>query len=341
MKLNNLFKENEKLKEFVENNKKKILAFGLVLGAFIIYSFIPNSDEKNKDEKEMDFNIGKDKTYKEDSIGYNPDMNTNSNPKFGELTKADQKGDISNLDNSLNELENMSVDNSTPTITPYQPYGNRSMYTIPQSTPSPDYSYQSHDLPKTSTAKPKKESTADLYDFSEEKPISNNSGTSSANDLAERKRRFENGGNGSAQNSSKIKAVIRGTQELKNNQRIRLAVSEDVFMNNKRISKGTIIYGTIRFSSDRASLEVNSLKVNGDIMSVNLTGYSNDGLKGIPINSSQLIVDGKSALEDEAYNEVSSTGRIGNIVSSVLRKNKNNVSITFLDNTIIYLMTGL
>ena len=118
-------------------------------------------------------------------------------------------------------------------------------------------------------------------------------------------------------------------------------MSEDVFMNNKRISKGTIIYGTIRFSSDRASLEVNSLKVNSDIMSVNLTGYSNDGLKGIPINSSQLIVDGKSALEDEAYNEVSSTGRIGNIVSSVLRKNKNNVSITFLDNTIIYLMTGL
>ena len=82
MKLNNLFKENEKLKEFVEDNKKKILAFGLVLGAFIIYSFIPNSDEKNKDEKEMDFNIGKDKTYKEDSIGYNPDMNTNSNPKY-------------------------------------------------------------------------------------------------------------------------------------------------------------------------------------------------------------------------------------------------------------------
>jgi len=342
MNWNNYFKDTDKLKEFFEDNKKKILAFVLVLGAYFVYSFTSDTDESMEKEGRMNSNIGKDKTYKEDSIVYNPDMNPNKNPKFGEVTKVDNPSDINGLDQSLNELEHMNVEHSTPTVTPYQPYGNRSMYTIPSSNPTPDYSYRSNESEKKEPLKPLNESPVELYNYDVVIPSneSENHHTSNTNQIAERKKKFENGAN-ATQNSTKIKSVIRGTQELKNNQRIRLAVSEDVYMNNKRIPKGSIIYGTIRFSGDRASLAVNSIKIKNDILSVNFVGYSNDGLEGIPINSSQLLVDGKRALEDEAFNEVGTSGRIGNIVSNVLRKNKNNVSITFLDNTIIYLMSGL
>lgn len=69
----------------------------------------------------------------------------------------------------------------------------------------------------------------------------------------------------------------------------------------------------------------------------NLKVFSNDGLEGIPINTSQLMVNGKQIATNEAKQQMSSYGgRVGGLISQLI-KSKQDFSITFLDNQILFL----
>ena len=86
--------------------------------------------------------------------------------------------------------------------------------------------------------------------------------------------------------NSFIKAVID-----ENNKgfwkQIRFRLLEDIFVSNRKISKGSILYGQISgFSMQRVDLTIVSVFTKGEIFPVNLSIYDVDGMKGLYVPQS-------------------------------------------------------
>ncbi|WPO84652.1 conjugative transposon protein TraM (plasmid) [Chryseobacterium sp. JJR-5R] len=87
--------------------------------------------------------------------------------------------------------------------------------------------------------------------------------------------------------NSFIKAVIDENNKGFLGSRIRLRLLEDIFIRNKKISKGSILYGQISgFSMQRVDLKIVSVFVKGEIYPVNLSIYDVDGMKGLYVPQS-------------------------------------------------------
>ncbi len=87
--------------------------------------------------------------------------------------------------------------------------------------------------------------------------------------------------------NSFIKAVIDENNKGFLGSRIRFRLLEDIFVGNKKISKGSILYGQISgFSMQRVDLKIVSVFTKGEIYPVNLSIYDVDGMKGLYVPQS-------------------------------------------------------
>lgn len=87
--------------------------------------------------------------------------------------------------------------------------------------------------------------------------------------------------------NSFIKAVIDENNKGFLGSRIRFRLLEDIFIGNKKINKGSILYGQISgFSMQRVDLKIVSVFTKGEIFPVNLSIYDLDGMKGLYVPQS-------------------------------------------------------
>ena len=87
--------------------------------------------------------------------------------------------------------------------------------------------------------------------------------------------------------NSLIKAVIDENNKGFLGSRIRFRLLEDIFVSNRKISKGSILYGQISgFSMQRVNLTIVSVFTKGEIFPVNLSIYDVDGMKGLYVPQS-------------------------------------------------------
>lgn len=87
--------------------------------------------------------------------------------------------------------------------------------------------------------------------------------------------------------NSFIKAVIDENNKGYLGSRIRLRLLEDIFVGNKKLSKGSILYGQISgFAMQRVNLSIVSVFTKGEIYPVNLSVYDVDGMKGLYVPES-------------------------------------------------------
>lgn len=87
--------------------------------------------------------------------------------------------------------------------------------------------------------------------------------------------------------NSFIKAVIDENNKGYLGSRIRLRLLEDIFVGNKKLSKGSILYGQISgFAMQRVNLSIVSVFTKGEIYPVNLSIYDVDGMKGLYVPES-------------------------------------------------------
>ena len=89
------------------------------------------------------------------------------------------------------------------------------------------------------------------------------------------------------QENSFIKAVIDENNKGFLGSRIRFRLLEDIFVSNRKISKGSILYGQISgFSMQRVDLTIVSVFTQGEIFPINLSIYDVDGMKGLYVPQS-------------------------------------------------------
>ncbi len=89
------------------------------------------------------------------------------------------------------------------------------------------------------------------------------------------------------QENSFIKAVIDENNKGFLGSRIRFRLLEDIFVGNRKISKGSILYGQISgFSMQRVDLKIVSVFTQGELLPVNLSIYDVDGMKGLYVPQS-------------------------------------------------------
>lgn len=87
--------------------------------------------------------------------------------------------------------------------------------------------------------------------------------------------------------NSFIKAVIDEDNKGLLGSRIRFRLLEDIFVGNKKISKGSILYGQISgFTIQRVDLKIISVFAKGEILPINLSIYDVDGMKGLYVPQS-------------------------------------------------------
>ena len=87
--------------------------------------------------------------------------------------------------------------------------------------------------------------------------------------------------------NSFIKAVIDENNKGFLGSRIRFRLLEDIFVGNRKIDKGSILYGQISgFSMQRVDLKIVSVFTKSEIFPVNLSIYDIDGMKGLYVPQS-------------------------------------------------------
>lgn len=87
--------------------------------------------------------------------------------------------------------------------------------------------------------------------------------------------------------NSFIKAVIDENNKGFLGSRIRFRLLEDIFVGNRKISKGSILYGQISgFTMQRVDLKIISVFAKGEIFPINLSIYDVDGMKGLYVPQS-------------------------------------------------------
>lgn len=87
--------------------------------------------------------------------------------------------------------------------------------------------------------------------------------------------------------NSFIKAVIDEDNKGFLGSRIRFRLLEDIFVGNRKISKGSILYGQISgFTMQRVDLKIISVFAKGEIFPINLSIYDVDGMKGLYVPQS-------------------------------------------------------
>lgn len=80
-----------------------------------------------------------------------------------------------------------------------------------------------------------------------------------------------------------IEAVIHENQILVNGAVVKLRLLNDIFINGSLIPKGNFVFGIASLNDERLQIEINSIRSNQSLFTVNLEVYDMDGLPGIYI----------------------------------------------------------
>ena len=150
--------------------------------------------------------------------------------------------------------------------------------------------------------------------------------------------------------NSFIKAVIDENNKGFLGSRIRFRLLEDIFVGNKKISKGSILYGQISgFSMQRVNLNIVSVFTKGEIYPVNLSIYDLDGMKGLyvpqsvfrdmmremgsnSVQGTQMDMDGKGFFSSIGTSLFTSTSKsIANLIKENKAKLKYNSYVFLID----------
>lgn len=71
--------------------------------------------------------------------------------------------------------------------------------------------------------------------------------------------------------------------------RVRIRLTQDVFINDVLLKKGKYLYGTVTgFKTQRVEITISSIAVGDEVIPVDITIYDNDGIKGLYVPDSQF-----------------------------------------------------
>jgi len=80
--------------------------------------------------------------------------------------------------------------------------------------------------------------------------------------------------------------MIPETQTVVSGSTLKLALNNDVTINDMNLPSGTLIYGTASISNERLEIDINSIRYQNSILPVSLSVYDMDGQEGIFIPGS-------------------------------------------------------
>lgn len=136
-----------------------------------------------------------------------------------------------------------------------------------------------------------------------------------------------------------FKGVVHGTQEVGSGEVITLRNTEEIKIGGKTVPRNTILSGAVSLSKNRLMITVPSVRLENELVPVNLIVYASDGMQGIPtgFDATADAVDGQ--LEKEAISQIQRYGGkvgrvVGSVANSVSRSKKQTVKL--LDCQTIY-----
>lgn len=131
---------------------------------------------------------------------------------------------------------------------------------------------------------------------------------------SERRRLMLHSG-GKYKESESIEAKIVSTGTVRAGQTVRLITTQVAYLSGKVIPSGTVIAGVVSFGENRMDIRLSTIRLKNEIVRVNLTVYSMDGLQGFAVDG----FNDAEEVENEGISEgIKATGRIGRVVGSVI-----------------------
>jgi len=85
-----------------------------------------------------------------------------------------------------------------------------------------------------------------------------------------------------------IPAVIDGKQKVMDGGAVKLKLTDTVTLKNQLLSKGQEIFGVCQITNQRLLLTIQNIRLDKQIIPVNLTVFSLDGMPGIPAPEAEL-----------------------------------------------------
>jgi hypothetical protein len=138
------------------------------------------------------------------------------------------------------------------------------------------------------------------------------------NGLTNAQRTSNNINNNSKKRLAFVRAVIHGDQSIKSGTLAKIHLLEDVVVENITIPKNAIIHGQATGSGmERITININSITLNGEIISVDWSVFDTDGNEGLHVPGyGKDKQDVRNQTVDDGANEVT------NAASSVLANNR-------------------
>lgn len=85
-----------------------------------------------------------------------------------------------------------------------------------------------------------------------------------------------------------IPAVIDGKQKIANGGAVRLRLSDSVNIKGQLLSKGQLLFGTSQVTNQRLLVQIKNIRLGTQIIPVDLSVYSEDGMPGLPAPEAEL-----------------------------------------------------
>jgi hypothetical protein len=149
---------------------------------------------------------------------------------------------------------------------------------------------------------------------------------------------------------SEIPAFIHGPQTVMVGNRLALRIDTSVTLSNGQIiPRNAIIYAQIALNNNRVQVTVESIKFGAAIYSLELSGYSEDGSPGLPVQNDQnqkIVGDASSSAAASAIDRKISTvtgGLVGSVVRDISNagRSRKETYVSFFDNQKVFLRPGL
>lgn len=338
---------NWNFKNLSEEDKRKYIVytiFGIVsIGIIgISFSFVGSKDSTNKKVSSIDVPLSSEKEQYEtrlqalqkfDTVKADPNQrmtqfftkrtdDVEQNMEYFNQNKAD------GIITTEYEPIHQQVDNTTPAQSSnYNRYGNSSMWQVEEPENNTiGYSSTNEYLENREQQIAQRTTSVETTEASV-----NNASTAqqSKKDLFENGKQVDNG---------TIKAVVRGTQEVKNGQTLRFQTNEDGVVNGTKIPRNSSLFGIVRFNQYRAEINIETANINGSIVPLNLVVFSSDGLKGIPISLDESLKQGRNTAVDDVARSGGILGKAGSVVGSVISNKVKEPSVKFIDNQKVLLI---
>lgn len=144
-----------------------------------------------------------------------------------------------------------------------------------------------------------------------------------------------------------IQAVIHKTQIVKKGQTVMLRLGQSVTVNKITIPRNTIINGVVSFGENRLNISIVSIRINSNIIPVNISAYGGDGLVGLPVQINEVnktvtdeITNETTRSIDQALSKFGAIGSIaGDIVSATSRttQRQKDIQVKLIDNQAVFL----